>query len=150
MRLQMATSKGTVGKAVGRSWCCRLRQPPQAAARRAGLEGMRKVSTSRLQFGVLCQHGAQRLQCLQQVALVGLGKLGQQLGQGGALLRQQLTREAFLCRGEPHQDGTPVVGMGQALDQPVALHRVDQSLLGPVAPIGVAALVTTSPWEPWL
>jgi hypothetical protein len=24
------------------------------------------------------------------------------------------------------------------------------SLLGAVAPIGVAALVTTSPWEPWL
>ena len=45
---------------------------------------------SRLQFGVSYQHGVQRLHCLQQVALVGLGEFGQQLGQGGALLGQLL------------------------------------------------------------
>ena len=46
------------------------------------------AATNRLQFGVSGQHGAQRLQCLQQVALVGLRELGQQLGQGSALLGQ--------------------------------------------------------------
>jgi hypothetical protein len=52
----------------------------------------RAAATSWLEFGVSGQHGAQRLQCLQQVALVGLRKLGQQLGQGSALLGQHQYR----------------------------------------------------------
>jgi hypothetical protein len=51
--------------------------------------------------GCRASTGAQRLQGLQQVALVGLGELGQQLGQGSALLGQQLAGEAAPCRGEP-------------------------------------------------
>jgi hypothetical protein len=44
--------------------------------------------------GVSCQHGPQRLQGRSKVALVGLAKLGQQLGQGGPLLAQQLAQQA--------------------------------------------------------
>jgi hypothetical protein len=77
---------------------------------------------------VSCQHGAQRLQCLGQVALVGLGKLGQQLGQGGALLGQQRARHAVPWRGEPDRGDPPVGGgVGEAFDQPVALQGVHEA-----------------------
>jgi hypothetical protein len=60
------------------------------------------------------------------VALVGLGKLGQQLGEGGALGGQQLARQAVPCRGAgPGWPAGPWVG--QAFGQPVALQRVDSA-----------------------
>jgi hypothetical protein len=76
---------------------------------------------------VSCQHGAQRLQGLDQVALVGLGKLGQPLGQGGALLGQQRARHAVPWRGKPGP-GWPAGRWGrEAFDRPVALQRVHEA-----------------------
>jgi hypothetical protein len=70
---------------------------------------------SRLEVGVSCQHGAQRLQCLGQVALVGLGKLGQQHARHAVPWRGSRTRvTAGRCGGE-------------AFDQPVALQRVHKA-----------------------
>jgi len=81
---------------------------------------------SRLEVGVSCQHGAQPLQGLDQVALVGLGSSANSSARTAGCSAS--SAPATRSPGRVSRTGVArrSVGVGEAFDRPVALQRVHE------------------------